>query len=131
MAAADPQSAILVVDDYHAMVLTIHHMLRQLGFHNLFEANDGNQAWQTLCARPFHLVISDLRMRDVNGLELLRRVRAHETMRALPFIMVTAAGERDHVLEAKEAGVTDYIVKPFTIATLKAKLATALGDPAG
>src|SRR5579885_796401 len=114
--AADAQSAaILVVDDYHAMVLTIHHMLRQLGFHNLFEANDGNAAWQLLCARPFHLVISDLRMRDVSGLELLRRVRACETMRALPFIMVTAAGERDHVLEAKGAGVTDYIVKPFTI----------------
>jgi two-component system, chemotaxis family, chemotaxis protein CheY len=121
-------AAILVVDDYHAMVLTIHHMLRQLGFGNLFEANDGREAWEYLRSRPYRLVISDLKMRNMDGIELLRLVRADETMQTMPFIMVTAAGERDRVIEARAAGVTDYIVKPFTVATLKAKLAGALGD---
>jgi len=108
---------ILVVDDYHAMVRTIHHMLRQLGFTYLFEANDGHVAWRCLNSRPYRLVISDLNMRAMGG-----------KLKTLPFIMVTAEGERDRVVEAMAAGVTDYIVKPFTIATLKTKLASAIGD---
>jgi len=119
---------ILVVDDYHAMVRTIHHMLRQLGFTYLFEANDGHVAWRCLNSRPYRLVISDLNMRAMGGMELLRLVRNDEKLKTLPFIMVTAEGERDRVVEAMAAGVTDYIVKPFTIATLKTKLASAIGD---
>lgn len=118
---------ILVVDDYPAMITMIRRMLQTLGFVNVSPATDGGDAMIKLKASRFRLVISDLRMDKVDGLELLRQVRADEALSKLPFIMVTASSDRDLVIEAKSAGVTDYIVKPFTSATLQAKLTKALG----
>jgi len=118
---------ILVVDDYPAMITMIRRMLQSLGFVNVTAATDGGDAITKLKAARFRLVISDLRMDKVDGLELLRQIRADGVLRKLPFIMVTASSDRDLVIEAKSAGVTDYIVKPFNSATLQTKLAKALG----
>ena len=118
---------ILVVDDYPAMITMIRRMLQSLGFSNISPATDGIEAMTKLKAARYRLVISYLRMDKVDGLELLRQIRADQALRNLPFIMVTATSDRDLVVEAKSAGVTDYIVKPFNSATLKTKLTKALG----
>ena len=125
--AIDMGIPILVVDDYPSMITMIKRMLQNLGFANISPASDGIDAMTKLKAGRFRLVISDLRMDKVDGLELLRQVRADEALHKLPFIMVTAVSDRQLVVEAKSAGVTDYIVKPFNTATLKTKLTKALG----
>jgi two-component system chemotaxis response regulator CheY len=117
---------ILVVDDYLAMVTTTRRMLQTLGFDNVTAASDGVDALAALRSMPYQLVISDLRMEKMDGLALLLEVRADPALRDIPFIMVTASGEIDYVAAAKRAGVTDYIVKPFSVATLKAKLTAVL-----
>jgi two-component system chemotaxis response regulator CheY len=117
---------ILVVDDYVAMVTTTRRMLQTLGFVNITAATDGVDALAALRSMPYQLIISDLRMEKMDGLALLHEVRADPALREIPFIMVTAAGEIDCVAAAKRAGVTDYIVKPFSVATLKAKLNAVL-----
>lgn len=118
--------AILVVDDYHAMVTTTRRMLQQLNFVNVREASDGSAALDLLRAANYDLVISDLRMEKMDGLTLLAHVRADPLLQRLPFIMLTAAADIDHVAAAKKAGVTDYIVKPFSLATLRAKMSATL-----
>ena len=117
---------ILVVDDYLAMVTTTRRMLQTLGFVNVAAANDGVSALAALRSMPYQLVISDLRMEGMDGLTLLIEVRADPALRDIPFIMLTASGEIDYVAAAKRAGVTDYIIKPFSVATLKAKLNAVL-----
>jgi two-component system chemotaxis response regulator CheY len=126
--AVDMQMPILVVDDYKCMVRTIQNLLKQLGFTNLDEAGSGEQAMEKLKAAPFSLVISDWRMEPVDGLQLLKSMRADDELRDTPFIMVTAESVGERVFEAKLAKVDNYIVKPFTAATLKRRLAAVLGD---
>jgi two-component system chemotaxis response regulator CheY len=118
--------AILVVDDYHAMVTTTRRMLQQIGFPNVSEAGNGLAALEALRRARYELVISDLRMEKMDGLTLLTEIRADPDLRHLPFIMLTASNELDRVAAAKNAGVTDYIVKPFSVATLKAKMTAAI-----
>lgn len=124
--AANP--AILVVDDYWEMMRLLRRMLAQLGFADVDEAADGPAALSKLRERHYDLVICDRNMQPMSGLQVLREVRADRVLNTLPFIMITGTGEMDHVIAAKLSGVTDYIIKPFTLNTLQRKLAAALKD---
>jgi two-component system chemotaxis response regulator CheY len=119
--------SILIVDDYKTMLRIIRNLLQQLGFSNIEEATDGTMALSKLRERPYGLVISDWNMQPMTGLELLREVRADAQLKATPFIMITAESKTENVIAAKEAGVSNYIVKPFNAETLKAKISSVLG----
>lgn len=119
---------ILVVDDAQTMRRIVVNLLQQLGFSNLTEAEDGARAWERLSHERVDMVISDLTMPQMDGLELLRRVRGSPTYKAMPFIMVTAEGRRERVVEAVRAGASNYIVKPFNAATLREKLGAVIGE---
>ena len=125
--AADLMMPILIVDDYKTMLRIIRNLLKQLGFENVDEATDGASALSKLRAKSYGLVISDWNMEPMTGLQLLREVRSDAKLRALPFIMVTAESKKENVITAKEAGVSNYIVKPFNAATLKMKLEAVIG----
>ena len=118
---------ILIVDDYKTMLRIIRNLLKQLGFENVEEATDGSAALRKMRERGFGLVISDWNMEPMTGLQLLREVRADGQLRDTPFIMITAESKKENVVAAKEAGVSNYIVKPFNAATLKTKLEAVLG----
>ncbi|MGC2855663.1 response regulator [Novispirillum sp. DQ9] len=127
--AVDKNMNVLIVDDYKTMLRIIRNLLRQLGFNNIDEASDGSQALQQLrSGTNYGLVISDWNMEPMTGLQLLREVRADAKLKALPFIMVTAESKSENVIAAKEAGVSNYIVKPFNAETLKAKMVSVLGE---
>lgn len=126
--AVDMNMPILIVDDYKTMLRIIRNLLKQLGFDNVEEATDGSSALAKLRDKSYGLVISDWNMEPMTGIQLLREVRADAKLKALPFIMVTAESKSENVIVAKEAGVSNYIVKPFNAATLKQKLATVLGN---
>ena len=119
---------ILIVDDYKTMLRIIRNLLNQLGFQNVDEATDGGAALQKLRERNFGLVISDWNMEPMTGLQLLKEVRADIKLKSTPFIMITAESKTENVVAAKEAGVNNYIVKPFNAATLKTKLVAVIGD---
>jgi two-component system, chemotaxis family, chemotaxis protein CheY len=126
--AVDMNMQILIVDDYKTMLRIIRNLLKQLGFNNVDEATDGSVALQKLREKSYGLVISDWNMEPMTGIQLLREVRADGKLKAMPFIMITAESKTENVVAAKEAGVNNYIVKPFNAATLKTKLVTVLGD---
>ncbi len=127
--AVDTDMNVLIVDDYKTMLRIIRNLLRQLGFNNIDEAMDGSQALQQLrSGTEYGLVISDWNMEPMTGLQLLREVRADPKLKATPFIMVTAESKSENVIAAKEAGVSNYIVKPFNAETLKAKMVSVLGE---
>ncbi|MGE4298820.1 MAG: response regulator [Desulfovibrionaceae bacterium] len=113
---------ILVVDDFKSMRSLIRSVLMKLGFKNVIEADDGASAWRVLNEEPVDLVISDWNMPQVKGIDLLRKVRESEQFRTLPFLMVTAEGFKENVIEAVKAGVSGYIVKPFSPGALEDKL---------
>ena len=119
---------ILIVDDYKTMLRIIRNLLKQLGFNNVDEATDGSMALQKLRDKDYGLVISDWNMEPMTGIQLLREVRADSKLKNLPFIMITAESKTENVVAAKEAGVNNYIVKPFNAATLKTKLSSVLGN---
>jgi two-component system chemotaxis response regulator CheY len=120
--AFDPGMPVLVVDDYKTMVRIIRNLLKQLGFADVDEANDGNAALGMMRETDDGLVISDWNMEPMTGFELLREIRADNHLSRTPFIMVTAESKTDNVVTAKKAGVNNYIVKPFNAATLKSKI---------
>jgi two-component system, chemotaxis family, chemotaxis protein CheY len=122
---------ILVVDDYQSMRRLIRTLLIQIGFANIDFASDGGAALMKLRDRPYGLIISDLKMQPMSGLRLLREVRNDDRLSAIPFIMVTAAADVDEVIAAKTAGVSDYIVKPFTTDVLQRKIAGVLEHAPG
>jgi two-component system chemotaxis response regulator CheY len=124
----DMHMPILIVDDYKTMLRIIRNLLKQLGFDNVEEATDGSMALTKLRDKGFSLVISDWNMEPMTGIQLLREVRADAKLKDLPFIMITAESKSENVIAAKEAGVSNYIVKPFNAATLKQKLTTILGN---
>ena len=113
---------VVIVDDYTTMLRILRNLLRQLEINNVDEANDGDSAFQLLQKNPPDLVISDWNMVPVTGLDLLRRVRADARLKHIPFIMVTAESKTENVIAAKQAGVSNYIVKPFNADTLRAKI---------
>lgn len=126
--AIDMNMPILVVDDYKTMIRIIRNLLKQLGFENVDDATDGKAALDKLRGGEFKLVISDWNMEPMTGLDLLKEVRTDAKLKEMPFIMVTAESKTENVIAAKEAGVSNYIVKPFNAATLKAKLSGVIGD---
>lgn len=126
--AVDKNMKVLIVDDYQTMLRILRNLLRQLEFNNVEEAKDGGAALELLRKEQFGLVISDWNMEPMTGIQLLREVRADPKLKSLPFIMITAESKSENVIAAKEAGVSNYIVKPFNSETLRAKLASVLGE---
>ena len=125
--ALDKAVNVLIVDDYKTMLRIIRNLLKQLGFDNVDEASDGATALQRLREKDFGLVISDWNMEPMTGLQLLKEVRSDAKLAHIPFVMVTAESKTENVIAAKEAGVTNYIVKPFNAETLKQKLIAVFG----
>ena len=123
----DTSITILVVDDFSTMRKIIKNNLKQLGFSNIIEAEDGQLALEELKKNKVDLIISDWNMPNINGLELLKAVRGDEGLKQIPFVMVTAEGQKDNVMEAAKAGVSNYIVKPFTPDTFEEKLKKVVG----
>jgi two-component system, chemotaxis family, chemotaxis protein CheY len=113
---------ILIVDDFPTMRRIIKNLFKQLGFENIEEAEDGAQAFSRLKSGGFEFVCSDWNMPNMDGLELLKKVRADNELQKLPVLMVTAEAEKEKVIEAIKAGVNNYVVKPFTAEVLKDKL---------
>jgi len=119
-----PDTRILIVDDTSTMRITMKNMLASLGFKNVVEAVNGNNAWDALNQNtpPIQLVLSDYKMPECTGVELLRKLRADARFVKLPFILVTAEGEKTTLMEAIQAGASNYILKPVEAETLKQKL---------
>ncbi|MQM36057.1 Chemotaxis protein CheY [wastewater metagenome] len=120
--ALDKHMKILVVDDFSTMRRIIRNLLRDLGFDNISEADDGNTALPILKRGGFDLLITDWNMPGMTGMDLLKNVRADEELAELPILMVTAEAKREQIIAAAQAGVNGYIVKPFTAVTLKEKI---------
>ncbi len=113
---------ILVVDDFSTMRRIVKNLLRDLGFTNTHEADDGSTAWPKLKSGEFDFLVTDWNMPGMSGLELLQKVRADDELKSLPVLMVTAEAKRDQIVAAAQAGVNGYVVKPFTAAALKEKI---------
>lgn len=118
----DKNMRILVVDDFSTMRRIIRNLLGELGFENIEEADDGATAMPLLESQEFDLLVLDWNMPGVPGIDVLKWVRAHERLSAMPILMVTAEAKREQIVEAAQAGVSGYVVKPFTAETLKSKL---------
>lgn len=118
----DKNMKILVVDDFSTMRRIIRNLLRDLGFNNIEEADDGNSALPMLRSGKYNFLITDWNMPGMSGMELLKEVRADESLKSLPILMVTAEAKRDQIVSAAQAGVNGYVVKPFTAAVLKDKI---------
>lgn len=123
----DKYMPILIVDDYKTMLRIIRNLLKQIGFDNVDEASDGSSALQRLQEKSYGLIISDWNMEPMNGLQLLKEVRADAKFKHIPFIMVTDETKNENVITAKEAGASNYLVKPFNADTLKQKMISVLG----
>ena len=122
----DKNINVLIVDDYRTMLRIICNLLKQLEFNNVDEAVDGQEALAKLRAGNFGLVISDWNMAPMTGLDLLKEVRADQRLKNMPFIMITAESKTENVVAAKQAGVSNYIVKPFNAETLREKIEKVL-----
>ena len=125
--AMDTNMRVLIVDDYKTMLRIMRNLLAQLSISNVEEASNGEDALVKLESDNFGLVISDWNMQPMTGLDLLRRVRNSTKLKHLPFIMVTAESKTENVIAAKQAGVSNYIVKPFNAETLRGKISSVLG----
>ncbi len=124
----DPgKMTVLVVDDFATMRRIIKNILIQLGFKHILEADDGTTAWEILNKEKVDLIISDWNMPKMPGIELLKKVRADDRFKTLPFIMVTAEAQKENIIEAIKYKVSQYIVKPFTPETLQEKLNKIFG----
>ena len=122
----DTSLDVLIVDDYKTMLRILRNLLKQIGFENVDEAAAGTEALGKLRAKRYGLVISDWNMSPMTGLELLQAVRADAKLATLPFIMITAESKTENVVAAKQAGVSNYIVKPFNAETLQGKIEKVL-----
>lgn len=119
----DKNMRILIVDDFSTMRRIVKNLLADLGYTNVAEADDGNTALPMLKAGGFQFVVTDWNMPGMTGIDLLKAIRADAALRTLPVLMVTAEAKREQIMEAAQAGVNGYIIKPFTAATLQEKLA--------
>ncbi len=118
----DTNMKVLVVDDFSTMRRIIKNLLRDLGFTNIQEADDGSTALPMLQGGDFEFVVTDWNMPGMQGIDLLKAIRADDSLKHLPVLMVTAEAKKEQIVMAAQAGVNGYIVKPFTAGTLKAKL---------
>ncbi len=120
---ADPNMKVLVVDDMVTMRRIVKNILKQLGFANVDEAENGQEALQKLRVDTYGFVVSDWNMPVMTGIDMLRAIRADEKLKTTPVLMVTAEAQQSNLIEAVQAGVSNYIVKPFTAETLQEKIA--------
>jgi two-component system chemotaxis response regulator CheY len=118
----DTSIKILIVDDFATMRRILKNILKQLGFKNIVEADDGTTAWDVLEGQKIDLIISDWNMPKMTGLEFLKKVRENDAYKGKPFLMVTAEAQKQNVIEAVQAGVSNYVVKPFTAEAISEKL---------
>ena len=118
----DTKMKILIVDDFSTMRRIIKNLLRDLGFSNTQEADDGSTALPMLKSGDFDFLVTDWNMPGMTGIDLLKEVRADEKLKTLPVLMVTAEAKREQIIEAAQAGVNGYVVKPFTAQVLKEKI---------
>ncbi|MEO9945534.1 MAG: chemotaxis response regulator CheY [Paraglaciecola sp.] len=119
----DKNMKILVVDDFSTMRRIIKNLLKDLGFTNIQEADDGSTALPMLQQAAFDFVVTDWNMPGMQGIDLLRAIRADDKLKHIPVLMVTAEAKKEQIVAAAQAGVNGYVIKPFTAATLKEKLA--------
>lgn len=119
---ADPNMKILVVDDMSTMRRIVKNILKQLGFNNLEEAENGQEALSKLKAETYGFVVSDWNMPVMMGIDMLRAIRADESLKKIPVLMVTAEAQKENLMEAVQAGVSNYVVKPFTAETMQEKI---------
>lgn len=119
---ADPNMKFLVVDDFSTMRRIVRNLLKELGFTNVQEAEDGVDALNKLRGENFDFVVSDWNMPNMTGIDLLRNIRSDAALKHLPVLMVTAEAKKENIIEAAQAGASGYVVKPFTAATLDEKL---------
>ena len=126
--AVDMKMPILIVDDYKTMLRIVRNLLKRVGFENVDEAAGGTEAFNKMKEKKYGLVISDWNMEPVTGLDLLKKVRGNGSTKDIPFIVITAESTAENVIATKEAGVSNYIVKPFNTETLKQKLTAVLGN---
>lgn len=120
---ANPNTKFLVVDDFSTMRRIVRNLLKELGYANVDEAEDGVVALSKLKGGDFEFVVSDWNMPNMDGLTLLQTIRADPTLASLPVLMVTAEAKKENIIAAAQAGANGYIVKPFTAVTLDEKLA--------
>jgi len=125
--ALDSSLPVLLVDDYQTMVRVMRHLLTQAGYTTIDEAGDGEEALARMSERRYGLVISDLHMAPVDGLELVRRAKADEALSAVPIMLISADETPENVAAAHEAGAAAYLVKPFDAETLRNRIAVVLG----
>ena len=121
--------AILIVDDQKTTRMLVRTSLREIGYREIVEASDGEEALRVLAERPVLLIISDLEMPKLDGLGLLKAVRGNPQFKATPFILLTSRADAALVKQAKEIGVNGYLVKPFALGPLKQKVEAAIGPP--
>lgn len=119
---ADKNMSFLVVDDFPTMRRIVRSLLKELGFTNVDEAEDGQDALNKLRAGNFDFVVSDWNMPNLDGLEMLKEIRQDDALKNLPVLMVTAEAKKENIIAAAQAGANGYVVKPFTAATLEEKL---------
>ena len=119
---ADKNLNFLVVDDFSTMRRIVRNLLKELGYNNVEEAEDGAQALDKLNSGRFQFVVSDWNMPNLDGLEMLKRIRASDALKHLPVLMVTAEAKKENIIAAAQAGANGYVVKPFSAATLEEKL---------
>ena len=118
----DSDMKILVVDDFSTMRRILRNLLSEIGYRKHAEADDGTTAWPMLKQGDFDFIITDWNMPGMDGIELLKRIRADETISSLPVLLVTAEAKKEQIIEAAKAGVNGYIVKPFSAAMLNDKI---------
>ena len=119
---ADPKTKFLVVDDFSTMRRIVRNLLKELGYSNVDEAEDGVMALQKLRSEKFDFIVTDWNMPNMDGLELLKQIRADAALATIPVLMVTAEAKKENIIAAAQAGASGYVVKPFTAATLDEKL---------
>ena len=118
----DLNMKVLVVDDFATMRRIVRNILKQIGFTNIIEADDGKSALKELKKEKFDLILCDWNMPEMPGIDLLNNVKSDEALKDIPFVMVTAEAQKNNIVEAVKAGVSSYIVKPFTAETVTEKL---------
>ncbi len=119
---ADKNMSMLVVDDFPTMRRIVRSLLKELGFNNVDEAEDGQDALNKLRSGKFEFVVSDWNMPNLDGLDMLKQIRADDSLKHLPVLMVTAEAKKENIIAAAQAGANGYVVKPFTAAILEEKL---------
>jgi two-component system, chemotaxis family, chemotaxis protein CheY len=119
---ADPNMKIMVVDDMSTMRRIVRNVLKQIGFTNVEEAENGKEALDKLKTEPYGFVVSDWNMPVMTGIDMLRAIRADGSLKDIPVLMVTAEAQKENIVEAVQAGVSNYIVKPFTAEALQDKM---------